>query len=92
MTSIPLVDIIVNIDCFVTTHEDRDKIIRIVKELFNHCTSMKSLLKIHHKLILNNLVAKYDKHCQVYINKATQGKKEINKSVVNESQSQIKFG
>ena len=61
ITGIPLVDIIANIDCFVTTHDDRDKIIRIVKELFNHCTSMKSLLKAHHKLILNNLVQKYDK-------------------------------
>mmetsp|Transcript_3392 Transcript_3392/g.5717 ORF Transcript_3392/g.5717 Transcript_3392/m.5717 type:complete len:138 (+) Transcript_3392:201-614(+) len=61
ITNIPLVDIIINIDYFTTTHEDREKVLRIVKDLFNHCTTMKRLLMKHHKLILNVLMSKYDK-------------------------------
>lgn len=61
ITNIPLVDVILNIDFFTTTHEDREKILRIVKEMFNHCTTMKKLLLKHHKLILNVLIQKYDK-------------------------------
>jgi hypothetical protein len=43
-THIPLVDIIVNIDLFTAHFEDRNKMLRIIKELFNHCTTMKRLL------------------------------------------------
>lgn len=67
-THIPLVDIIVNIDLFTAHFEDRNKVLRIVKELFNHCTTMKRLLQKHSKLILTNLMYKYDKKCHLYIN------------------------
>ena len=40
---VPLVDIIINIDLFTAHFEDRNKVLRIIKELFNHCTSMKKL-------------------------------------------------
>lgn len=61
ITKIPLVDIIVNIDFFTAHFEDRNKILRIIKELFNHCTTMKKLLLKNGKLILNILLQKYDK-------------------------------
>ena len=60
ITNIPLVDIIINIDIFNGHFEDRQKILRIVKEIYNHCTSMKKLLLKHGKLILSVLIAKYD--------------------------------
>ena len=40
-TGIPMVDIIINIDLFTSHFEDRNKVLRIIKELYNHCTSMK---------------------------------------------------
>jgi len=69
-TNIPLVDIVINIDLFTAQFEDRNKVLRIVKELFNHCTTMKKLLLKHGKLILPALLRKYDKQCHLYINKA----------------------
>ena len=69
-TNIPLVDIVINIDLFTAHFEDRNKVLRIVKELFNHCTTMKKLLLKHGKLILPALLRKYDKQCHLYINKA----------------------
>jgi len=60
-TNIPLVDIVINIDLFTAHFEDRNKVLRIVKELFNHCTTMKKLLLKHGKLILPALLRKYDK-------------------------------
>jgi len=69
-TNIPLVDIIINIDLFTAHFEDRSKVVRIVKELFNHCTSMKKLLLKHGKTILPALMFKYDKKCHLYQNKA----------------------
>ena len=60
-TNIPLVDIVINIDLFTAQFEDRNKVLRIVKELFNHCTTMKKLLLKHGKLILPALLRKYDK-------------------------------
>jgi hypothetical protein len=52
LTNIPLVDILINIDWFTAHFEDRNKILRIIKELFNHCTTMKKLLLKHGNLIL----------------------------------------
>jgi hypothetical protein len=69
-TGIPLVDCILNIDLFTAHFEDRNKVLRIVKELFNHCTTMKKLLQKHNKLILHVLMSKYDKKCHLYINAA----------------------
>lgn len=66
MTGIPIVDIIINIDLFTAHFEHRNKILTIVKELFNHCNSMKKLLLAHHKVILTNLMEKYDKKCMLY--------------------------
>ena len=60
-TNIPLVDIIVNIDLFTATFEDRTMVLRIIKELYNHCTTMKKLLLKHGRLILAILMRKYDK-------------------------------
>jgi len=70
MTDIPLVDMILNIDFFTAHFEDRNKILRIVKELFNHCTTMKKLLLKHGKLILNVLMLKYDQQCHLHVNVA----------------------
>lgn len=67
-TGIPLVDIIVNIDLFTAHFEDRNKVLTIIKELFNHCTNMKRLLQKHSKLILTNLMNKYDKKCHLHCN------------------------
>ena len=64
----PLVDIIINIDLFTSHFEDRNKVLRIIKELFNHCTDMKRLLQKHNKLIISNLISKYDKKCHLYTN------------------------
>jgi hypothetical protein len=47
-TGIPIVDIILNIESFTANFEDRNKILTIVKELFNHCNNMKKLLMKHH--------------------------------------------
>jgi len=70
LTNIPLVDIVINIDLFTAHFEDRRKVLRIIKELFNHCTSMKKLLLKHGKIILPALLYKYDKKCHLYLNKA----------------------
>ena len=66
LTNIPLVDILINIDWFTAHFEDRNKVLRIIKELFNHCTSMKKLLLKHGDLILSVLMSKYDKQCHLY--------------------------
>jgi len=70
LTNIPLVDILINIDWFTAHFEDRNKVLRVVKELFNHCTTMKKLLLKHGDLILSVLMSKYDKQCHLYQNKA----------------------
>lgn len=70
LTNIPIVDILINIDWFTAHFEDRNKILRILKELFNHCTTMKKLLLKHGDLILTVLMSKYDKQCHLYQNKA----------------------
>ena len=67
-SNVPLVDIIINIDLFTSHFEDRNKILRIIKELFNHCTTMKKLFQKHSKLILAVLMRKYDKKCHLYSN------------------------
>lgn len=72
LTNIPIVDILINIDWFTAHFEDRNKILRIFKELFNHCTTMKRLLLKHGDLILSVLMSKYDKQCHLYQNKAYQ--------------------
>jgi hypothetical protein len=69
-TNVPIVDIVINIDLFTAHFEDRRKVLRIIKELFNHCTSMKKLLLKHGKVILPALLYKYDKQCHLYLNKA----------------------
>lgn len=69
-TNIPLLDVIINIDLFTAHFGDRNKVVRIIKELFNHCTNMKKLLLKHGKLILNILMLKYEKKCHLYQNKA----------------------
>ena len=69
-TNVPLLDIILNIDLFTAHFGDRQKVVRIIKELFNHCTNMKKLLLKHGNLILNILMRKYDKKCHLYQNKA----------------------
>jgi hypothetical protein len=61
LTGVPLVDLIVNIDWFTAHFEDRSKVLRVIKDLFNHCPAMKSLLKKHSKLIMKCLMNKYDK-------------------------------
>ena len=68
ITSIPIIDIILNIDLFTVQFEDRNKVLTIIKNLFNHCTNMKRLLLNHNKLILTNLMEKYDKKCHLYYN------------------------
>jgi hypothetical protein len=73
-TEIPLIDIMVNIDLFTAHFEDRNKVLCIIKELFNHCTTMKRLLQKHGKLILTNLMDKYDKKCHLYVNAVNQVK------------------
>lgn len=55
-----MIDIVINIDWFTAHFEDRNKVVRIVKELFAHSTSMKTLLKKHGKIILTILLNKYD--------------------------------
>ena len=67
-TGIPLIDIILDIDLFTAHFEDRNKVLRIIKEFFNHCTDMKKLLAKHNKLIIHKLIEKYDKKCHLYIN------------------------
>ena len=62
-TKVPLVDIIVNIDLFTASFEDKNKVLTIMKELYNHCNSMKRLLMKHDRLVLCNLMDKYDKKC-----------------------------
>ena len=68
ITTIPIIDIILNIDLFTVQFEDRNKVLTIIKNLFNHCTNMKRLLLNHHTLILTNLMEKYDKKCHLYYN------------------------
>lgn len=55
-----MIDIVINIDWFTAHFEDRNKVVRIVKELFSHSTTMKSLLKKHGKMVLSILLNKYD--------------------------------
>jgi hypothetical protein len=71
-TKIPLVDMVLNIDLFTAHFEDRSKVLRIIKELFNHCTTMKKLFLRHAKLIVPVLMFKYDKQCHLYVNIANQ--------------------
>ena len=71
-TNIPMVDIIVNIDLFTASYEYRNMVLRIIKELYNHCTTMKKLLLKHGKLILAILMRKYDKQCHLYQNKLNE--------------------
>ena len=61
MSGVPLLDIIINIDWFTAHFEDRSKALRIIKDLFNHCSSMKLLLQKHSQLIMKSLMNKYDK-------------------------------
>lgn len=61
ITGVPLLDIIINIDWFTAHFEDRNKMMRIVKDLFNNCSSMKQLLAKHGQLIMTVLMSKYDK-------------------------------
>lgn len=72
-SNVPLVDIIINIDLFTSHFEDRNKVLRIIKELFNHCTTMKKLFQKHSKLILTVLMRKYDKKCHLYQNALNAG-------------------
>lgn len=72
LTGIPLVDIMINIDWFTAHFEDRQKTLRIIKDLFNKCDAMKLLLKKHNKLILAVLMTKYDKTCHLHANKAAK--------------------
>ena len=69
-----MLDTFVNIDNVFCVFDDRKKVLRILKELFNHCTSFKKLLMKHHYLILTVLLSKYDKQCHLYINKAYMNK------------------
>lgn len=80
VSNVPLVDIIINIDLFTSHFEDRNKVLRIIKELFNHCTTMKRLFHKHSKLILSVLMRKYDKKCHLYQNALANGSKDANKS------------
>lgn len=66
ITGIPVIDIILNIESFTANFEDRNKILLIIKELYNRCNNMKKLLMKHHALILKNLLEKYDKKCILY--------------------------
>jgi hypothetical protein len=68
ITSIPIIDIMLNIDLFTVQFEDRNKVLSIIKHMYNHCVNMKRLLLNHHKLILTNLIEKYDKKCHLYYN------------------------
>ena len=61
MTGIPIVDIMINIDWFTAHFDDRKKVLRILKEIFNHCKDFKRLLLKHQELILSVLLSKYDK-------------------------------
>ena len=63
MTGIPLLDIILNIDLFTSRLDDKKKVLRILKTLFNNCTPFKKLLLRHHHLIISVLLSKYDKQC-----------------------------
>jgi len=65
MTSIPLVDIIINIDCFTSHFEDKQNLYNIFEELFDRCNNMKKLLLKHGKLILGVLMKKYDIKCKL---------------------------
>ena len=61
LTGVPLVDMLVNIDWFTAHFDDRNKLKRILKDLFNNCESMHDLLDKHGKLIMTTLMNKYDK-------------------------------
>ena len=75
LTGVPLVDIIINIDWFTAHFEDRNKVLRIVKDLFNNCSAMKQLLAKHGDLIMTVLMSKYDKQCHLFLNKAGAARK-----------------
>jgi len=66
MTGIPIIDIIINIDWFTAHFDDRKKVLRIMKELFNQCSSFKKLLLKHNFLVMTVLLSKYDKPCHLY--------------------------
>ena len=80
-TGIPLIDIMLNIDLFTAHFEDRNKVLCIIKELFNHCTNMKRLLQKNSKLILTNLMDKYDKKCHLYVNAVSKEKSSKDVSI-----------
>lgn len=63
LSDVPLVDIIINIDWFTVRFDDKKKVLRILKNLFNNCTSFKKLLLKHHTFIMTVLLSKYDKQC-----------------------------
>ena len=69
MTEVPLLDMIINIDWFTGHFEDRTKVLRIIKELFNHCTAMKKFLNKHAFLIMAVLISKYDQQCHLFQNR-----------------------
>lgn len=81
ITSIPIIDIMLNIDLFTVQFEDRNKVLTILKNLYNHCTNMKRLLLTHHKLILTNLIEKYDKKCHLYYNYINNKSENPNESM-----------
>ena len=75
ITGVPLVDLIVNIDWFTAHFEDRSKVLRIIKDLFNRCEHMKKLLQKHNTLIMKTLMNKYDKQCHLFVNPASKDAK-----------------
>jgi len=85
MTGIPIIDIIINIDWFTAHFDDRKKVLRILKELFNQCSSFKKLLLKHHFLVMTVLLSKYDKPCHLYQNRALMIKtgKEVDAELEN---------
>jgi hypothetical protein len=80
-----LIDLVIHIDLFTAHFEDRSKVLRIIKELYNHCTTMKKLLLKHGKMVLPILLTKYDKQCHLYVNKANLEKGAAGKSQSRES-------
>jgi hypothetical protein len=81
ITSIPIIDIILNINLFTVQFEDRNKILLVIKALYNNCNNMKRLLLNHHKLILTNLMDKYDKKCHLYYNQPDNKSTDVNSSI-----------
>lgn len=44
MSGVPLLDIIINIDWFTAHFDDRIKVMKILKDIFNECKSFKRLM------------------------------------------------